>query len=575
VRRRLAAAGVALLASLSLAACGLVPHSTAYKPPDPTGTPVAGGTLRVGIGQPQGIAPADAYEPYGRMITQLICEPLVSADPITGEIKSALASSWHFSDNDSTLYVTLRHGLHFANGDELTSASVTHSVELLASPDYQSYLTALASNISGYANFHSPKQGERPANLLTGARVIDKWSLAFQLGQRDPGFLQILADLAFAPVDTAAQQRDPAGFAVDPVCLGPYRLAAPWSPTTSVIRLVRNSAYTADDSAYTSNGAGYPDEIDFHVYKDSAAQLAAYDAGEIDVATSPGDTVTALLAKYGAQLQTSAGTQLDLVAFPTAQPPFDNQAVRVALSQAINRTALAAQAYGGGRLPLTGLLPPSIDTTRYGSSACTTAPVNGDAAAARATLAAAKVDLSGKTINLYFNDEFGHRAVAEQLAVQWHDALGVTVKTHSMTWDNYVRAASTGSSFDGPFLQSWEQLPNRESDYLVPLLTQSGLGSGNLSRFESPAIGVLAAKLSHDISDESGQQLLLYQLEQQGCQQVPQTPVTMQPVAMLVNPKRVASARPVVLAKDGALLVRELYVPNTASSSSASTSGAG
>jgi oligopeptide transport system substrate-binding protein len=557
VRLAAATTAVALLA----AGCGLVPHSKVYQPPSVVGTVRYGGTLNVGIGQPQGIDPADAYEPFGRMISSLICEPLVSADPRTGEVKSALIQSWHYSDDGKSVYLTLRHGVHFANGDDLNASSIYDALNLLASPTYQSYGAALLSNVSGYLHYHgSGRAAEGGSTQLNGVRIIDSWSLQIQLTARDSSFLSILADPATAPIDGDVQHHDPAAFAADPACLGPYRLARPWHTEDTSISLVRNPAYSPDDAAYTNHGKGYPATIVFHIYPDAGAEQAAYQSGEIDVATAPGADVAALQEAFGGQLVTGPGSALDLIAFPTAQPTFNEAPVRVALSQAIDRNAIATDAYRGGRLPLTGFVPPAVGTSGYDDSTCANAPATGDQAAARDTLAQADVDLTGKTINLYYDDEYDHGRMAKQVAAQWQQAFGVHVATHGMAWDDYINRAATGTSFDGPFLESWDQLPHRQSDYLLPLLTRQGLGTANLARFDSPDVVNLAQTLTDDVTNASGQTLELHKLGDLACDQMPVTPVTLHRAAMLVRQSAVGSARGEFLAIDGSPLLREMFV---------------
>jgi oligopeptide transport system substrate-binding protein len=555
--RAAAATATALLA----AGCGLVPHSKVYEPPPVVGAVGYGGTLDVGIGQPQGIDPADAYEPFGRMISSLICEPLVSTDPRTGEVKSALVQSWHTSDDGASVYLTLRHDLHFANGDKLNASSIYDALNLLASPTYQSYAAPLLANVSGYLNYHgSGRAAEAGSSRLNGVRIIDSWSVQIQLTDRDSSFLSILADPATAPIDGDVQHRDPAAFAADPTCLGPYRLAEPWHTEDTTITLVRNPAYTPDNAAYTNKGKGYPETVVFHIYPNAGAELAAYESGDIDVATAPGADVAALQKRFGDQLVTGPGSAIDLIAFPTAQPTFNAAPVRVALSQAIDRAAIATDAYRGGRLPLTGFVPPAVGKDGYEDSTCANTPANGDATAARATLTKAGVDLTGKTINLYYDDEYDHGRVAKQVAAQWRQAFGVHVATHGMAWDDYINHAATGTSFDGPFLESWDQAPHRQSDYLLPLLTRQGLGTANLARFDSADVVNLVQTLTDDVTNSSGQTLELHKLGDLACDQMPVTPVTLHRATLLVRQSAVGSARGEFLAIDGSPMLRELFV---------------
>ena len=90
------------------------------------------------------------------------------------------------------------------------------------------------------------------------------------------------------------------------------------------------------------------DAVLFKVITDSAAHLAAFKTGQIDVAFVEGPSADVLELKSlpDTRFEVTASTGFEFVMFNTAKSPLDSRAVRQALAYATDRDAIVGQLYG-------------------------------------------------------------------------------------------------------------------------------------------------------------------------------------------------------------------------------------
>ena len=117
-----AIASVLLVASMMLAACG--PTAKEFKSPDPTTLNVV--TISEGI---DSLDPALNYESDGDAIILNVYDQLVTyAGPKATEFVPSLATDWTVSDDGKTYTFTIRKGVKFHNGADLTAEDVAYSL---------------------------------------------------------------------------------------------------------------------------------------------------------------------------------------------------------------------------------------------------------------------------------------------------------------------------------------------------------------------------------------------------------------------------------------------------------------
>ncbi|MBA3685743.1 MAG: peptide ABC transporter substrate-binding protein, partial [Planctomycetes bacterium] len=122
--------------------------------------------------------------------------------------------------------------------------------------------------------------------------------------------------------------------------------------------------------------------------------------------------------------------------FNTTKPPFDDVHVRRAVSWAIDRRAITGQITRGGQVP-SGSFCPAVAGF---------APIAGptlDIDRARAELAKSRYAREGAgampPIELHYNTSEQHKQIAEAVAQQLKQALGVAVVLRNTEWKTYLQ----------------------------------------------------------------------------------------------------------------------------------------
>jgi peptide/nickel transport system substrate-binding protein len=259
-----------------------------------------------------------------------------SLDTIIGE----LAEKWSWQEGGRNLVFFLRKGVKWHDGQPFTSKDVKFTFDMLrGAPDAEGKLR-INPRKDWYANIQS-------------VEAPDAHTVVFHLKRPQPSLLLMLAS-GYTPVYAAhvptAQYRSTC------VGTGPFKLKE-WRKG-EFVEYVKNPDYFI-------KGRPYLDGLKYIVIVERGSRTAGLQSGQLDIAM-PGET-----AKVAAEQLKKAVPQL--VVTPTAtnvsdniimnikKPPFDNQKVRLAVSQAIDRRALVQAVHQGG-----GVLGASLAPKPYG-----------------------------------------------------------------------------------------------------------------------------------------------------------------------------------------------------------------
>lgn len=543
--------------------------------------------LTVAIGRPGSIDPTNAYEPNGRLVVTTLCDTLLQQDPTSGDLRGSLAETFQITDTGSRFIVRLRDDLRFSNGQKVTADDVAATLSRLASRDFASFRQDLMVLIGGFQTVSGAVETDNAEwrERLGGIRLIDARS--FEIGLWASGrssnvslrmadYLRVLTDAATSPLPRRLIQDDPESLEHDPVCVGPYKLAAPWNGVARQIRLVRNPHYKGYNPALTAGGRGYADEIVFRIYDTPAARLAAWRKGEVQVAPlEPAQARQVPLAG----LQVGTGPMVQFVGTPTTGRYADPR-VRAALSLALDRTRLARSVFGGLAEPATGFLPPTLGEALFQQSACdltrgtlpegagrdlaatniAVTPATTDRAGAQSLLAQARVTLTGQRLDLRYNDEGRNPALARAVAAQWRSALGLVVRLVPMPWKDYLALATSSAGLDSAFLVSWAPNYPGPDQYVAPLFTGAGVGKDNWNHWNDPAYDTQLARYVRAAEEPEDLAVSYRGVERFLCSQLPLIPVLFGRHATAVDTTTLATARDGWLHRStGAVLLREIY----------------
>jgi ABC-type transport system substrate-binding protein len=528
---------VALLA----AACTGANASSTF--PSPVTGAHTGGVLRIGITSPGSIDPGNDYEPAGDLVIRTMCDSLLTTDPHNGKVRPGLAESWVVADNGAKLVLRLRTGLHFPDGSAVTAADVAYSLSRVASADFASVNADRLQLIQGFDRVHGDVETDNDTDRrqLAGVRTSDKRTIEISLTRSYADFLRVLTTRLTAPVSRRAAEADPRGFSRSPVCVGPYRVAEPFVPGATSIRLVRSRSYAPADSALTGGGTSYADEIRFQVYPSTAAVSAAAAAGAVDVGAARPSDVT--------NVQAGPGPDMEYVGLPTQTAPFDKKEVRRALALALSRAELVRRLFPLTRLPAGGFLPP----TTGAADTCDALPADGDLPAAKAALVKAGVDLRGLQVPLLFNDEFRNREIVAEVSRQWREAFGLTARPTAVTEAQFGATAAKGRGLIAPFRFSWAA--SDLDGYLTPLFSRD-----NLSRFSDPDVDEALRRRAWRAADPADRSLAYRRIAGLVCDQMPMIPLTTSLRRYVVSPQVGSASGTFIDGSTGQPLLREMFL---------------
>ncbi|WP_052667597.1 ABC transporter substrate-binding protein [Nitriliruptor alkaliphilus] len=472
-RRRSFALLLALL--LLTAACTGDDTPDPQPPASPTAAPedlpTGGGTLRIGLANdPRSIDPRFVADEEGELIVGALFEPLVRIDA-RGRAVPGAARAWSVSDDGTEITFTLREAT-FHDGQPVTATDVKRTFDRIAdgTADPPSFLAYLLSPIVG-ADAAAEGGGD-----LEGVEVVDETTVVIRLVEPQPRYLLTLADPSLVPTPEAADE-DPEGFGEAPIGNGPYSLVGPREPG-GFVRLARVEGHHREPEL---------DEVVLQIYPDDPArnrQWADLEAGLLHVADVGPAHLEEAAATYGISEDGSSGPGLldgatstvTMLGFDLTVPPFDDPVVRRALSQSIDRDALVEEVFGGTRRSADRLVPEGIPGSQSG--ACDHCRYDPEGAAA--LLEDAEIELP-EEIEFTFNRGATNAAVAERIAADVSDALGVEVVLVPLELREYVPAVRRG---EAPWFRlGWEANAPDPGAYLDPLFHSRNVGLDNLTRY--------------------------------------------------------------------------------------------
>jgi peptide/nickel transport system substrate-binding protein len=270
-------------------------------------TPVSAATLRMAWSQDAtGLDPQKQTAFSSLSLLELIYEPLVHLDPKL-QVVPAIADSWAFSADGSTLTFKLNPKAKFSSGAQVTSDDVKASFTRILDEK-----TAAATR----ANFLSISSMDTP----------DPTTIVFHLSQADAPILIAMATVNASIVPATEITAGTIG--TKAIGSGPFKLDE-WDPNSKEI-LTANPNW--------AGGKTGVDGITISVLPDETAILASLRAGQTDFALLNDPLVATLVPKEAnLQLNRVPGLAYNVLQLNPSRKPMDNLKVRQAISCAVNR----------------------------------------------------------------------------------------------------------------------------------------------------------------------------------------------------------------------------------------------
>lgn len=462
-----------LLASTAIMLAFALPATAQDYTPDPAAK--AGGSITVTYKDDVAtLDPAIGYDWQNWSMIKSLYDGLMDYTPGTTELRPGLAESYEISADGLVYTFTLRAGVKFHNGREMTAEDVKYSLDRVTNPETQSPGAGFFGAIAGFEN--------AGAGGLSGVEVTGPLTVKITLSRPDATFLHVMA-LNFASV-VAKEGVEAAGadFGKMPMGTGAFKLAE-W---TLGQRLVFEK-----NPDYWRAGVPFLDQIVFEVGQEPVVALLRLQNGEVDL---PGDGIppakfTEVMADPAQAAQVVQGGQLQTgyITLNLGIAPFDKLEVRKAVNMAINKDRII-QIINGRAVAATQPLPPSMPGYTEGYAGYPYDPEGAKALLAEAGLA------DGFETELYVMNTDPNPRIAQAIQ-QDLAAIGITASIQNLASANVIEAGGAGTA---PMIWSggmaWIADFPDPSNFYGPILGCAGAGEGgwNWSKFCSEALDVKA-----------------------------------------------------------------------------------
>jgi oligopeptide transport system substrate-binding protein len=149
---------------------------------------------------------------------------------------AALAQDWKVSPDGRTYLFTLRQGVRFHHGREITAEDFVYSLTRLLDPKWKSNDAQYYAHVLGAADFQA---GRSPT--VSGLQALNASTLQIVLDEPYAPFLRLLAQQPASVVPKELVENSEHPFGQNPVGTGAFRLER-WTPGTEIL-LSANLAY--------------------------------------------------------------------------------------------------------------------------------------------------------------------------------------------------------------------------------------------------------------------------------------------------------------------------------------------
>ena len=492
--RRVLAASAATLTALSVAACGSSDDNGGGGSGD-------GDSLLIGTSDKvTTIDPAGSYDNGSFAVMNQVYPFLMNTPLGSPDVEPDIAESADFT-SPTEYTVTLKDGLTFANGNELTASDVVFTFERMVAIDDPNGPASLLYN-------------------LDSVEASDDTTVVFTLKtENDQVFPQILSSPAGPIVDedvfSATELTPDADIVSGNAFAGPYVITD--------YELNSLVSYTANPDYQGLLGAPKTENVDVTYYADASNLKLDIEQGNIDVAfrSLSATDIDDLRGNDAVEVVDGPGGEIRYIVFNFDTQPYGATtpeadparalAVRQAVADLIDRQDIADSVYSGTYTPLYSFVPDGLTgaTTPlqdlYGDG-----EGGPDPDKAAQTLSAAGVQTPVQLSLQYSNDHYGPSSADEYARIK--DQLEATglfqVDLQTTEWTQYSedRTADVYPSYQLGWFPDYSDADN----YLTPFfLTENFLGN----HYENQTVDDLIVQQA-STPDEAERTALIEQIQQ-------------------------------------------------------------
>ena len=390
-----------------------------------TGDAVYGGSIVVGITQDlDGLDPHKAVSAGTSEVLNNVFEGLEKVDT-DGTLKPAIASKYKVSDDQLTYTFTIRDGVKFHNGKDVTADDVVYSIKRCAGllSEEEEDGVKVVSGLS----------------LVTDVAASDDHTVEVTLSEP---FSELIYYMTFAIIPADYDKQD-----TYPIGTGPFKFVS-YEPLGSFVMEKNEDYYVA--------GVPYLDQVTFKIAASADAAFSEILSGAIDIFPYlTQNQVSQLTNQY--EVKVGSSNIIQALYLNNAVEPFINPLVRQALCYAIDRQAVVDMLFGGnGEIIGTNMFPNYKDY--YNADLVNTYSYDIDKAKELLTQAGYP---DGFTFTITVPSNYQPHVDTAQVLVDQLSKVGITAKIQTVEWANWLSDVYTNRNFDATVV-------GLAADYIAP-----------------------------------------------------------------------------------------------------------
>jgi len=424
----------------------------------------AGGKITMALeNQPSTLMPHKVMDYYSATVLNQITEGLVGMDSKSTKIVPRIASKWIKSPNGKKYTFILRENIMFhphkgfKSDDErlLTAEDVVKSFEVGCTQDEKgeplaTYSMVCKTVVKGADSFYEGKASNISGIVASGNKVT------FNLLHSDHNFLYKLANVNAHIISKKLYDR---GFKTDVIGTGPFVFTKiKGNDDQSNLILLKNQNYYLKDKQ--GNALPYLDTLEFIFQSRKLEQLDMFETHKIDLILGlPTSQITKMvqgrLEDFNSKppklmLENNPLLETNYYIFNMLDERFKDPKVRQAFNYAVDKKVIGIDILRNqiNDIGVYGITPPVLRTLKgYDFEGIKETGYSYDPEKARQLLAEAGYP-NGEgfgTIQLRYNINDIHSAVADEFSKQIRSVLNINVNIDGSTFDKLIEDAETGN----------------------------------------------------------------------------------------------------------------------------------
>ena len=323
----------------------------------------------------------------------------------TGDLTPAVAESYTVSEDRLTYTFTLREGVKFHNGDEVTAEDVVYSISRCADTTDGTPLVEAFS-------------------VIQSVEAVDARTVAITIAEPSNEFISYMTT-AILPADYDQQDTAPVG-------TGPFKF---------VSRAAQDNIVLERFDEYWGTPA-YLDKVTFKIMENADSLVMSLQSGAIDLCSHLTSTQ---VAQLGDGFYVAEGTMnlVQALYLNNAEKPFDDVRVRQALCYAVDKQGIIDLAFDGYGSPIGSSMYPAFG--KYFDESLTNYYTK-DVEKAKSLLADAGYP-NGFEMTITVPSNYQPHIDTAQVLVEQLKEIGVTAKIELVEWGTWVSDVYAGRQF--------------------------------------------------------------------------------------------------------------------------------